>query len=529
MAAEHAESDSAFSLRALGTSAVLLVAAGLLGQLLAVVRTIYIAARVGTAPELDALLVAEVAPTVITGLLVSGLRAALVPAYAELELEQGPDAARRFVGAIVTWTALSGLLLMTVLMMFPSVAVDLVGPGLSPAAHSAAVRFQPVLAPILVFFSLAAVMTTLCQVNGRFAPVAVTLATAPLVSLFVTVCFWDNLGLNGLALGMTLGYAANLAVAIVYVARVGLLPPVALRVGVGHLGRFVRHALPLTLGAGVLQFNLVADRAVATLFAKGGVSALNYGQLVVLQPLAAVTNAWTTVLYPALVRVAHRGASSSLGATTDKALRYTLVVFVPIAAAVAALAPLVVSVVYQRGAFDAHSAALTSGVVAAFSPMLLFTMVQPILNGAHNARRRGMLLGLAAVVNAILNFTLNIAFGLVLGVAGVALSTSITVGLLIVWLSIWLARTEPGFQAGKVVAVGWRSCLASLAPALPLSIVAWNLVPSLSLAGAAFALATMLSAGMVGYLLGARLLGLTEARDVLRLLGVGLGKARRLH
>jgi hypothetical protein len=64
---------------------------------------------------------------------------------------------------------------------------------------------------------------------------------------------------------------------------------------------------------------------------------------------------------------------------------------------------------------------------------------------------------------------------------------------------------------------------------LPLSIVAWNLVPSLSLAGAAFTLATMLSAGMVGYLLGARLLGLTEARDVLRLLGVGLGKARRLH
>ena len=48
----------AISLRSLGGPAVLLTVAGLLGQAFAVIRTLFIAARVGTSPELDALLVA---------------------------------------------------------------------------------------------------------------------------------------------------------------------------------------------------------------------------------------------------------------------------------------------------------------------------------------------------------------------------------------------------------------------------------------------------------------------------------------
>ena len=65
-------SGPAFSLRALGSSAALLTVAGLMGQAFAVIRTLFIAARVGTAPELDALLVTEVVPLVVGGLLVSG-------------------------------------------------------------------------------------------------------------------------------------------------------------------------------------------------------------------------------------------------------------------------------------------------------------------------------------------------------------------------------------------------------------------------------------------------------------------------
>ena len=486
-----------------------------MGQGFAVIRTLFIAAHVGTAPALDALLVAEVVPVVAAGLLVSGLRTALVPAYMELARELGDRHAQRFIGAIISWTAILGTVGVVLLVLFPAVAVDIAGPGLSSGAHAAAISFQPLMAPILVFSSVATLMGTLCQVNKRFLPIALSLATAPLVSLLVTICFWSQLGLNGLAAGMTLGYVANLIVTTAYIARVGLLPPIAFTLDIGQLKHFLHHALPLTLGGAVLQFNVMADRAVATVLSPGAVSALSYGQQLVLQPLGSLSTAWTMVLYPPLVRAAQSARGGSLGQGASRALGYTLVVFVPIAVGVATVAPVLVEVVYRRGAFNDDSVALTAGVVAAFAPMLALTMIQPVMTGSHNARRRGALLGFTAVANAFLNIALNLSFGLPLGVAGVALSTSVTTAFLMVWLAAWLARKEAGFEIRPALALVSRVLVASLIPAVPLAIIAWRLLPVLPLIPAAAVLAAMLLAGMFAYVAAAWLLGITEIGDIL--------------
>ncbi len=60
--------------------------------------------------------------------------------------------------------------------------------------------------------------------------------------------------------------------------------------------------MPLTISASVLNFNLLTDRAVATLIAPGAVSALRYAEGVIRIPLAAIGPAWFAAIYPALVR-----------------------------------------------------------------------------------------------------------------------------------------------------------------------------------------------------------------------------------
>jgi hypothetical protein len=60
-----------------------------------------------------------------------------------------------------------------------------------------------------------------------------------------------------------------------------------------------------------------------------------------------------------------------------------------------------------------------------------------------------------------------------------------------------------------------RVLVASLVPAIPLSIIAWGLLPVLPLAPAAAVLVAMLFAGMLGYLASSWLLGITEIGDIL--------------
>lgn len=523
MTASTAGSAGPLSLLALGRAAGPLVVAGIVGQIFTIGRTLFVAARIGTAPTLDALLVSLVLPVVVSGLLVSSLRTAIVPAYVEIAHELDETHARRFVGVIVSWISLLGVAATALLILVPGTVVDLSGPGLDEDSRLAAIGFMPLVAPILFLSAVSTMLGALCQVADRFLPIALGLVIAPLASLIVTVWLWDAFGLAALAIGMTLGASATLMITVAYVAKAHLLPPVALRVGGPQLAGLLRHALPLTAGSAVLQINLVADRAVASLLSAGAVSALFYAGQIILLPISSISFAWQMVVYPSLVRAAQAGESGSLGAGATKAIRATIVVFTPIAVAAAALAPLLVGIVYRRGAFGAQSAELTVGAAAALAPLLLWLMVQPILTGAHNARRHGTLLALVAVANAVLNVLLNVLLGLTLGVAGVALSTSLTMTLLLLYLVRRLSSTEEGFAARPLLSVGGRTLLASLAPGIPIAFVAWVWVPPLSLLPAASLLVGLLVVGLGGYLATARLLRLEDPAIIITVILSRLG------
>ena len=504
-----------------GGSTALLTGAALGGQVASLLREIFVAAQIGATASLDALLVALVIPVLVSGLLTSGIRAALIPAHAQIAATRGPTAARRFVGAITTWTAIAAILIAIAMLMQPGLWIGLAGPGLAPEPRASALSYLPLLLPLVVLGTLSQLLAAICQIAGRFGPIALAWLIGPVVSLVFAVSAWDRLGLSAVAIGMSLGSAVGVGLMVIAAARIRVLPPLTLLAPREEIVGFLRHAGPLTAGSGLLQFNLLVDRAIASLLSVGAVSVLKFGQQLVTEPLASLSTAWTTSLYPSLVRSSVGGQDRSLGALSALALRYTLAIFVPVSFGVAALAPLLVDVVYRRGAFDAVAASDTALVVAAFSPMLALTMILPILTGAHNARRNGTLLAVTAVSNAVLNLLLNVAFGRLFGVTGVALSTSITMAILLVFLAWRLARSEADFDRRAVIRVGWRVLLASAVPAVIVGTVAWNLLgSSLETPGNLAALGVLATGGAVGYMGMALLLGIREPRDVLaRLVG----------
>jgi hypothetical protein len=301
--------------------------------------------------------------------------------------------------------------------------------------------------------------------------------------------------------------------ALVLIAGVsGMVPRPTLRIEAGAARDFVRHAGPLAAGSAVLQFNLLSDRAVASLVSVGAISALRYGQQIVIEPLGAIVLGWSTVIYPAIVRRAMT-TTNELGASLARAVRAAVALSAPAALWMAAVAPLVVELVYLRGAFDAQDVAMTTAVVVAFSPMILLTAVQPVLTGAHNARRRAMLLGMVAFANAILNVTLNVLFAAVLGIGGIALSTSITVLILLLFLASRI--TEVGFSPSSILGYTLRAILASCVVVAPSLIVARSIPSGLGLMLAPI-LAILGIATALAYPLISRRFGVMEPMIVVR-------------
>ena len=307
--------------------------------------------------------------------------------------------------------------------------------------------------------SISGLVTVVLQIESRFRAIAVAWLVGPLISLLVTVLLWDSLRLTAFALGLVLNAGATLLFLLGFAWRGGLLVRPALRASGHELVGFARHAAPLTVSASVLQFNLLADRAIASVIGVGAVSVLRYGESIIKLPLNTVSPAWSQVIYPSLVRLTRSDTEDRMGEAAHRSMRYVIALFVPLSVATAALAPLIVQVAYQRGAFTEADTAATAGVLAGFAGLIALTMIQAILVGAHNSRRRGVLLMSMGFTNAILNLIFDVVFGSLFGAAGVALSTSLTVAMVLVVMAWRLDRTEQAFGGRSIVGLLLRAIL----------------------------------------------------------------------
>jgi putative peptidoglycan lipid II flippase len=507
------EPNQALSLQSVGRSALIMTGGAAAVQVLAITRELFLAAQVGASAELDALLIALVLPTALPGVLTSGAITALVPAYLEAREAGGVREARRLAGTIVFWVAVAGAAIWLALAVFAGLAVAFTGPGLSANGRTEAIGFLQLMAPIVMLTAVSAILYAVCQAEQRFFVISITGFTGQAAGLATMLLLWSALGLRAFAIGALVGQVVVLALLLGSLTRWSLLPIPVIRSG-GRLGPFVRHAAPLTFGAALLQLNLVADRAVASLLGPGAVSVLRYADVLVRAPIGAIAPAWGSAIYPALVRSTLAGAADSLGLDTQRALRYASAVFVPVAMLTAAVAPLAVMVAYGRGAFRADAIGLTSQAVAAFAPFILMLMISPILTGAHNARRRGSVLLIGATMNVILNFVLDVVLGLSFGVIGVALSSSISSGLVLVYFVRRMTISEPAFA---VKAVGRTLALAVLAGApatLVIGVAGWSGFLSSNVLTAVSSLIASAVIGALGYLLVSRRLGMEEPRQV---------------
>ncbi len=496
-------------MNSIGRSTALLTLGTGTGQVFSLLRSLFIAAAVGVSSSFDAVLVAMVIPTILSIFLSGSVRVALVPTYLRIADRAGEAEARRFLGGLLTYLTFAAMATAALVALLPGLSVSISGPGLGPEARLLAAGYVPLLAPMLAFMAMTNLLVGVCQIGRTFGPIALSTVLGPLAALIVTAALWSQLGISAYVLGTTVGTGVNLATLVAGAIRRGLLPAPSLRLDRAELQAFGRHVLPMSAGSAFLQLNLISDRAIATLLTAGAASALKYGQQIVTEPAAAFSTSWATVVYPAVIASGGPNARGTMGAAMTTATRYTLAVFIPVMVATMALAPLIIGVVYGRGAFDQAAIRTTATVAVAFAPMLLLTMIQPVLVAAHNARRRGVLMGLTAVSNAVLNVVLDLLFGKVLGVVGIALSSSVTLAILLAFLT-WRVPADEGFRVRELADAGGRALAASLVPGVPIGLLCWWLTREGPIGGALPILVALSIIGAIGYLLATRLVRLAE-------------------
>lgn len=414
-------------------------------RVLGFLRDVLIAALLGAGPVADAFFIAFRFPNMFRSLAAEGaFSVAFVPMFAGLVATRGRPAALGFAGqtlGVVLPTLLVFTLVVELAMPWLMYAI---APGFAatPAKFELAILLTRICFPYLMLISLVSLLGGMLNSIDRFAPLAAApmlLNACLIVALFALTPLTPNAG-HALAWGVAIAGVGEFLWLVIACRRAGLelrLPRPRLTPAVRQL---LKRMLPAALGAGVIQVNVVVSGILASLLADGAVAILAYADRINQLPLGVFGAAIGTALLPLLSRHVRAGDLASAAHSQNRAIELALLLTVPAAAGLIALAHPIVSVLFERGAFGAREAAATGAVLAAYACGLPAYVLVKALAPAFFAREDTTTPVRIAIAAMLANLVLNLALMPVLAEVGLALGTALASWLNALLLALALRR-----------------------------------------------------------------------------------------
>jgi putative peptidoglycan lipid II flippase len=490
---------------------------------LGLVREIIVRRYFGVEGPINAFTVAFQVPNLVRALVADmALGAAFVPVFSEL-LEKGDRARAWRVASTLLWLTLLGLGGLTALFIL--LAPWVMRPFGLGDQHDLAVGLSRVLFPIVVLLGLSGIVVGILNTYEEFAlpaltPVLWNLAIILALVLGVPRVEDDAAKLYVYAGGVVAGTVIQLLVPVPWLrGRDGRL-----RVALDVRDPAIKHVfvlmLPVTLGIGLINFNLVINTFFAARFIDPRLApaAIDAAFRIYMLPQGMFSVAVATVLFPALSRLAARADLEGFRDTVALGLGQIGFLLIPASAVGAVLAEPIVRLLYERGAFGPAETRVVASALAAFALGLTFNGTMLMLNRAFFSLQSPWVPTAIALGNLALNVALNTILYRV-GVWGIPLATSLVniagTAALVVVLRRRLGRLE-----GRAIFRSYaRIALAAALTAL-LAFSVWYALDDVlgrSLGAQALSVGAAIVAAAAVFVATARILRIRELDAVLSL------------
>ena len=500
-------------------------------RVLGFVRDALVAAVLGTGPAADAYLAAFRFPNLFRRLFAEGaFNSAFIPLFAKSIEQDGPDASRAWAARIISWLVVVVTIVTVLVEIFmPCVLVPFV-PGFldDPEKFDLTVLLTRICFPYLMCMSLMAAYAAILNGLGFFkaAAFAPMLLNVVMMVFMLPLVLWSNADAQTavwIAVGTIAGGIAQLVFVYAAVRRAGFLPQLKWPRLDGEVKRFWLLAVPAVMAGGITQINLFVGTIIAST-ADSAISYLYYADRLYQLPLGIIGVAVGTVLLPELSRHLKGGRDVEADRSQNQALLISMLLSLPAATALVALAQPIVSVLFERGAFTAADTAETARTVLWFAAGLpayvLIRVLQPGFFAREDTKTPTVFAGISVAVNIGLSLVLFPTFAHV----GIAIATSVAAWANTALLAIWLARRGHF----RVPASDWRRHGLILLAAAIMAAILWGLSIPLApwLASSAPALLQIVALGALVALGLVVYFGLVHLTGVQKL-GQLLGRLRR--
>lgn len=432
-------------------------------------RDMVVAGFFGAGLATDAFFVAFRIPNLLRRLLAEGsLTVSFVPVFTEYLKKKSQEEAFELANAAFTLLSIILVVVSLLGVIFSPAIVAIMAPGFTkePAQYDLAVFLTRLMFPYIFFISLVALCMGILNSLRHFAAPALSpvILNIAMIAAALTLRGLFSEPIFSLAVGVLIGGVLQLAMQWPFLVKMGIRirPDFRFRhPGIKQIGMLL---VPTFIGSAVYQLNTFIGTILASLLPKGSVSYLYYADRIVELPLGVFAISIGTAVLPSFSELVSKEDFENLKKTISFALRMIFFVSIPATAALLALDVPIISVLFQRGAFDAQSTLLTARALSCYAVGLwAFSVIRVIDAAFFSIQDRK-----SPLKAAFASLFINVIFSIILMSSplkhgGLALATSIASAANVAILAVILRRKIGSFLDREFYRSLWKISLSSLA------------------------------------------------------------------
>jgi putative peptidoglycan lipid II flippase len=507
-----------------------------LSRIAGLAREIVASSYFATSGAFSAFTIAFQVPNVVRSLFAdAALSAAFVPVFTEL-LEHGRRKEAFRLASTLFFLILTLLGAITVLFVaFAGLIMPLfVGSQLAGLEHLT-IGLSRVLFPVVLVLGLNGLVVGILNAYDHFTIPALSPLVWNAVILFCLVGSQHVLSgddqLYGYAIGVIIGTIVQFAMAVPMLRRIGFRLEISLSFRDERVRKVLRLMLPVTIGLGLINFNVLINSTLGSLVSEGAPRAIDAAFRIYMLPQGMFSVAIATVLFPALSRYAARRDLDGLRALTANGMRQIFLLLIPAAAATLALATPITRLIYQHGQFGSSSTDLVSSALFWFSFSLPFSGVNLLLTRTFFSLQKPWITTGIAALNLTVNVAVSVALYSPFGIAGIVIGTAVSSAVMTLAQMHFLRRELHGRLDVRRTAVVTAQIMAAAALLAGVAYVVWyglDRVLGEGLPAQVLSVGVALTVGAVVYAFAVLALRIPEARQIQRLVAgrLGLGAGR---
>lgn len=443
--------------RAAATVSIIFAVSALLGFF----REVVLAAYFGTSPQTDALLVAMVIPNFFSDLLgEAALAAAIVPVFMSVIAPKARDEQKAIIGSTFALVSLLLVPLTLLTMLAAPTLARLFAPGFDPDRTTLTIALMRVMLPSVFFLGLANLVTGVLYAHRRFGAAAATSAMWNVAIIVLTVPLAHRYGIVAPALGVLVGSVLQLAIMLPPLVRTGLFPAVGFRFADPTIRRMWTLFWPILGGALLAQVFKTADKIIASFLPAGSIAALSYADKIAGGPARIFAMAVSVVLFPSFAQKVSEKAED-LATSVASGITSAAALTLPWAAIFIALREPIVSVLLERGAFDARATAMVAVPMAIYCLGEFADGITTMVNNAYYSHEDSRTPTVMNIVAKIVRIVVALAFLRLMSYNAIALGAVVSMNFLLIALLVMLRRKVADLDLARIGVTLARLALAS--------------------------------------------------------------------